>query len=62
MSTASIQDCQMGSPEILNSLHSEAFAVQIFAGYAQKDKVDVSHSEADVAALLSQWWATWLVF
>lgn len=44
----------MGSPEILNSLHSEAFVVQMHAGYAQKDKVDVSHSEAKVAAVLSQ--------
>lgn len=52
----------MGSPEILNSLHSEAFAEQMHAGYAQKDKVNVSHSEAQVAALLSQWWTTWLVF
>lgn len=44
----------MGSPEIMNSLHSEAFAVQIYAGYAQKDKVDIGHSEADVAAIMGQ--------
>lgn len=44
----------MGSPEILNSLHSEAFAVQIYAGYAQKDKLDAHHSEAEVDPLLSQ--------
>lgn len=44
----------MSSPEILNSLHSEAFAVRIYAGYVQKDKVDVNHSETEVAALLSQ--------
>lgn len=52
----------MSSSEILNSLHSEAFAVQIYAGYAQKDKVEGKHSEAEAAALLSQWWTMWSGF
>lgn len=61
-STSSIQDWHIGSPEILNSLNSEAFGRQrqIYAGYAQKDEGGHQPPEADVTGLGSQWQATWL--